>query len=193
MLFFCSIPNLTPMNHVEDSDQLVQQLRGAVAGRGGQVLRPSFAQQVSGSQKGCRGKVAGLNCSISSLNKLMLKMWLNPLKPYLCQTKVKHSPCKLKDHLLSFTNNLTVVVKKDSTGCLPQPPVQGSDGFQFNPGKILLGEHTSSKRKQQGRSWGTILLHLSSQLQTGKTQELDLMPVKINTTDNQVKVGNRQV
>ena len=62
---------------MEDCDQLVQQLRGPVAGGGGgggQVLRPSFAQQVAGSKKGCRGKVAGLNCSISSLNKLMLKM-----------------------------------------------------------------------------------------------------------------------
>ena len=111
-------------------------------------------------------------------------------KIYLSQAKIKNGPGQLEDYFLPLAQYLTIIVEKHSTGRLLQLPVQSSDSFQLHPGKILLGVHPTCEGEEQGGGRGTVLLHLGSQLQAGKTKQLNLISVKIHTTEDLVKIGN---
>ena len=189
-----SLPRALPGgDEVQDSGETGQELGGTVASHLGPGVRPAPTLQVAGGQQDGGGQLAGAHCPVPRLTTQALVNLPENINKYLFKTEIQYSAGQLEDDLPFPPDNLAVVVEEHHGGGLPQLPLECLHHLLLHPGQVGLGVDTSRERQEEVRPGGNVLLHLCCQQETDETQQLDLLHLKVDLVEDEVKVGHRQV
>ena len=179
-------------DQVQDRGQAGQELGGTVVSHLGPVVGPALTQQVAGGQEDSGGQETGGHCAVPDLTT-QYSVKSTQERTYLFQTEIQYSAGQSEDDLPTPPDNLAVIVEEGHGGGLPQLPLECDRHLLLHPGQLGFGPDTSGQGQEEVWPWGEIFLHLGCQLETGKTQQLDLLQVEVNFVEDEVKVDHCQV